>query len=82
MAARNAKASSALKEPQLLPRKPMPLQSKVLPQLPWSQSTSRPKTANQQAEMTRSTGQWMKLPEKGSSHRRESRMDSPATTSA
>lgn len=82
MADRKAKASSAFHEPQSLPRKPRPLQSKVLPQLPPSQSTSRPKTANQQAEMTKSTGQWMKLPEKGSSHRRERRMERPATTSA
>lgn len=81
MADRKAKASSAFHEPQLLPRKPRPLQSKVSPQLPPSQSTSRPKAANQQNEMTRSTGQWMKLPEKGSSQRSASRIESPATTS-
>lgn len=82
MADRNAKASSAFQEPQLLPRKPRPLQSKVLPQVPPSQSTRRPKTANQAAEMMKSTGQWMKLPEKGSSQRSDSRMEMPATTSA
>lgn len=81
MAARKANASSVFHVPQLLPRRPRLDQSNVPPQLPPSQLTIRPKTANQAMDRTRSTGQWMKEPEKGSSHRIESRIDRPATTS-
>lgn len=81
MADKKANASLAFQDPQLVPRKPSPLQSNVRPQLPSSQLMISPKATNQQTEMTRSVGQWINEPEKGNSQRMDKRIESAATTS-
>lgn len=82
--ATNVKATSAFHMPQVLPlpRKLMPLQSKVLPQAPLIQSTSSPKATNQQIEITRSTGQRGILFHKGNRKSRARKMETAALTSA